>query len=798
MACRTILIVFYVLSLAIFLPSSSSKSDTLNRGSSLSVEKQGDVLTSPNGIFSAGFFPVGSNAYCFAIWYNDASHNNNRTVVWMANRDQPVNGKGSKLKLLKTGNLVLTDGGRIIAWATGTASLSPLKLRLHNSGNMALRAKDGVLLWQSFDSPTDTILTNQPLTRYAKLVSSRSQNNFSSGFYKLFFDNDNVLRMIFDNINLSSVYWPSPWVLPWDAGRSTYNNSKYAWLDPFGYFNSSDKFYFMSDDYGSKIQRRLRLDHDGNIRLYSSKNLGESWVVSWQAFSNPCQIHGICGRNSLCVYDRSFGRRCSCLPGYKMQNHSDWSYGCEPEFNLSCEKNESRFEKIWYTEFYGYDLGYFPNYTFKDCEDRCLERCDCKGFQYTLSADKGFRCYPKTRLVNGHQIPSFTGDVYLRLPKNYSPSAHEEFHLSCSNLVKSLDRIYNKNRANNTVRFILWFATGMGGLEIISILFIWCSLIRTRRDSGGDMRDYLLASTGFKRFSFAELKKATRAFSQEIGRGSGGVVYKAVLSDARVAAVKRLSEACQGEAEFLAEVNTIGRLNHMNLIEMWGYCAEGKHRLLVYEYLEHGSLKDNLSRNVLDWKKRFEIAVGTAKGLAYLHEECLEWILHCDVKPHNILLGSDYQPKVADFGLSKLLKRDELSDPTFSRIRGTRGYMAPEWVTNQSITSKADVYSYGIVVLEILTGKSPTTCVQAIEGAEETVQRGLVKWVKETAIDGSNKTMSSSSVETIMDPSLAGEYDAEKMVILLRVALECVKEDKQARPTMSQVVKMLLHYENYH
>ena len=129
-----------------------------------------------------------------------------------------------------------------------------------------------------------------------------------------------------------------------------------------------------------------------------------------------------------------------------------------------------------------------------------------------------------------------------------------------------------------------------------------------------------------------------------IGQGAGGIVYKGVLPDQRVAAIKRLNEADQGEAEFLAEVNTIGMLNHMYLIEMWGYCVEGKHKLLVYEYMGHGSLAENLiSSNALDWKKRFEIAVGTAKGLAYLHEECLEWVLHCDVKPQNILLDSNFQ-----------------------------------------------------------------------------------------------------------------------------------------------------------
>ncbi|KAK8492561.1 hypothetical protein V6N13_054032 [Hibiscus sabdariffa] len=185
------------------------------------------------------------------------------------------------------------------------------------------------------------------------------------------------------------------------------------------------------------------------------------------------------------------------------------------------------------------------------------------------------------------------------------------------------------------------------------------------------------------------------------------MVFKATLSDGRFAAIKRLVDAYQGEAEFLAEVNTIGKLNHMNLTTMWGYCAEGKHRLLVYEYMEHGSLAENLSFKALDWKKRFNIAVGTARGLAYLHEECLEWVLHCDIKPHNILIDSNFQPKVSDFGLSWMLNRDDVKHSQVSRIRGTRGYMAPEWVSNFPITSKVDVYSYGAVLLELVTGRSP-------------------------------------------------------------------------------------------
>ena len=320
------------------------------------------------------------------------------------------------------------------------------------------------------------------------------------------------------------------------------------------------------------------------------------------------------------------------------------------------------------------------------------------------------------------------------------------------------------------------------------IFVVWCFLIRSRQKSGEDQHGHQLAAVGFRKFSYSELKEATKGFSQEIGRGAGGVVYKGLLSDQRLAAVKKLNEAKQGEGEFLAEVSIIGRLNHMNLIEMWGYCIEGKHRLLVYEYMEKGSLADNLPSNTLDLSKRYNIALGMARGLAYLHEECLEWILHCDIKPQNILLDSNYQPKVADFGLSKLLNRDNLNNSSFSMIRGTRGYMAPEWVFNLEITSKVDVYSYGIVLLQMITGRNPTMDIQAIDG-EEAYNVRLVTWVRE-------KMKRAPSVEQIIDPAIGLNYDVSKMEILVKVALDCVQEDKDARPTMSKVVEMLHNHES--
>jgi hypothetical protein len=545
--------------------------------------------------------------------------------------------------------------------------------------------------------------------------------------------------------------------------------------------------------------RRLTVDPDGNLRLYSLQetNEGRYWVVTWQAMPRPCQIHGICGPNSVCSYDHASGRRCSCLQGFKMKNLTDWSYGCEPEFSISCNHNDGySFVQHAAVEFYGSDIASLPNVTLQHCEERCLLRCDCKGFQYRIIPEEGvYYCFPKFMLLNGQITPDFGGDLYLRLPKaglSHNKAPDNKSRLECSGEVpKQVRRTYE----NEKVMLLLWFATAVGGAEVTCVLLVLFFLFRTDKHSDPNEQGYLL-TTRFRRFTFAELRKATRGFNEVIGRGAGGTVYKGVLPDQRVCAIKRLNEANQGEAEFLAEVNTIGRLNHMNLIDIWGYCVEGKHRLLVYEYMEHGSLAENLTSNALDWEKRFEIAVGTAKGLAYLHEECLEWVLHCDVKPHNILLDSDYQPKVADFGLSKLLNRGELHHSSFSKMRGTRGYMAPEWLYNLPITSKVDVYSYGIVVLEMVTGKSPTGMHSSNSGRARENTR-LVTLVREKMnnINGNSTSVNESWIEELVDPRLTGKYDHAKMELLVKVALQCVAEDKDNRPTMSQVVEMLLCHE---
>ena len=250
----------------------------------------------------------------------------------------------------------------------------------------------------------------------------------------------NYTAKFYNGPEISSIYWPDPWLASWEAGRNSYNNSRIAVLNSLGNFSSSDGFNFMSSDYGAVLHRRLTVDYDGNIRLYSWEEERQTWVVSWQAIQTPCNIHFACGANSLCSYAVSSGRKCSCLPGYKMKNCTDWAYGCEPEFDLSCDKNEFGFMLLSYVEFYGYDYGFHPNYTFDQCWDLCLQLCNCKAFQYSFKKDTGFStCYLKTLLLNGYQLPSFSGDLFLKVPQNNILSYAkpiEEFNLNCSSKVQ--------------------------------------------------------------------------------------------------------------------------------------------------------------------------------------------------------------------------------------------------------------------------------------------------------------------------------------------------------------------------
>jgi serine/threonine protein kinase len=231
----------------------------------------------------------------------------------------------------------------------------------------------------------------------------------------------------------------------------------------------------------------------------------------------------------------------------------------------------------------------------------------------------------------------------------------------------------------------------------------------------------------------------------------------------------------------------------MNLVRMWGFCSDRGHRLLVYEYIENGSLDRHLfPPNFLGWEERFKVALGTAKGLAYHHHECLEWVIHCDVKPENILLDSEFEAKIADFGLAKLSQRGSPSSG-FSRIRGTKGYMAPEWASTLPITAKVDVYSYGVVILEMVKGIRFSSWV--VNNSTEEQEPELTRFVR--IVKGNIQCREDDSwIEKIVDPRLGGQFSRRQAATMVEIGISCVEEDRNKRPAMASVLQLLLECED--
>lgn len=324
-------------------------------------------------------------------------------------------------------------------------------------------------------------------------------------------------------------------------------------------------------------------------------------------------------------------------------------------------------------------------------------------------------------------------------------------------------------------------------MRIFDCLAMGCSFIDALRsckgkNSRGQTQAEGIPTSNVRLFSYNSLRSATDNFRplNKIGGGGFGVVYKGVLRDGIQVAVKCLSaESKQGINEFLTEINMISIIRHPNLVELIGCCVEGTNRILVYEYLENNSLESALlgskSRHVsLDWPKRAAICMGTASGLAFLHEEAEPHIVHRDIKASNILLDANFRPKIGDFGLAKLFPDNVTHVST--RVAGTMGYLAPEYALLGQLTKKADVYSFGVLILEIISGRSSS---KAAFGEELLV---LVEWTWKLREEG--------RLLEIVDPEMTG-YPESKVVRFIIVALFCTQAASNQRPTMKQVVDML-------
>lgn len=679
--------------------------------------------------------------------------------------------------MASSGSLIITRSGELrLINSTGGQNLWPVSGT--NGSELTLQASGKLVYgnWDSFSIPTNTFLPNQPING-STLVTKNGKFKFETK--KLVFVPEN------------DTYWTSV------------VNQNFLILDDFGNILQENNLKYYSSDYGEKKLRRLTLDEDGNLRLYSYyPSLGQ-WITGWQALFQLCTIHGTCGANSICMFNvTDLSTSCICPPGYKRGPNDS----CELKKPIM---GDSKFLGLDFVNFTGV-LNHTDIKTrnFSTCQARCLSNPKCLGFLFKYDGTN--YCVPLEKLSFGYWSPGTEAVMYLRVDKS---EEDESNFTGMTNLMETTCPVrislpLPPEESTTTTRNIAIISTLFAAELLSGVFFFWTFLKKyiKYRDMARTFGLEVMPSGGPKRFSYAELKVATKGFTNPIGKGGFGVVYRGELSDGRVVAVKSLKNIAGGDADFWAEVTIIARMHHLNLVRLWGFCAEKGSRILVYEYVPNGSLDEFLFQTVevaessemeeetveivgskkkpiLDWNIRYRIALGVARAIAYLHEECLEWVLHCDIKPENILLGDDFCPKVSDFGLAKLKKKEDMM--SVSRMRGTPGYMAPEWTRPDPITSKADVYSFGLVLLEIVSGSR--NFVQ-LDPKVESHQWFFPRW----AFD---KVFKEMNVEDILDHRIKHNYDSREHFDMInrmvKTAMWCLQDRPDMRPSMGKVAKML-------
>ncbi|GMJ13028.1 hypothetical protein like AT2G19130 [Hibiscus trionum] len=737
--------------------------DTISANQSLSGDQ---TIVSSGGNFVLGFFsPGNSSNYYIGIWYGKISE---QTSVWVANRETPVRDiRSSELKI-SDGNLVLINGSGVEIWSTDirTSNSSSVVAVLEDTGNLVLRdgPNSSAPLWQSIDHPTHTWLPggklslNKRTNRSQLLTSWKNSEDPAPGLYSLELDpagtNSYIIRW-----NRTRQYWSSG---PWDEQSRIFRDvpeMRLNYIYNFSFHSNENESYFTYSLYTTETISRFIMDYSGQIKQLSWLESSRQWNLFWSQPRQQCQVYAFCGAFGSCTEGGL--PFCSCLSGFHVKSETNWnlsdfSDGCERTTRLQCEEDPGRVtgKTDKFRESPNVRLPESARSmsaeSMSECESSCLEYCNCTAYAYDSD---GCRIW-MTELLD---LQQFSGDgsngrsrtIYIRLAASEFP-----------------------NSSNNN-GIIIGAVAGSVGLVLCLVVF---GILRWRRQRmiNPKVEGSLLA------FGYRDLQSATKNFSEKLGGGGFGSVFKGTLPDSSIIAVKQLESINQGEKQFRSEVSTIGTVQHVNLVRLRGFCSDGTRKLLVYDYMPNGSLDANLfheeNSKALAWKTRYQIALGTARGLTYLHEKCRDCIIHCDIKPENILLDAELCPKVADFGLAKIIGRD------FSRVlttmRGTRGYLAPEWISGVAITAKADVYSYGMMLFEIVSGRRNSE--QCEEGKVRFFPTSVARVITE---DG--------DVLSLLDPRLNGDAPVDELSRMCKVACWCVQDDETHRPSMGQVVQIL-------
>ncbi|XP_015897133.3 G-type lectin S-receptor-like serine/threonine-protein kinase At4g27290 isoform X1 [Ziziphus jujuba] len=523
----------------------------------------------------------------------------------------------------------------------------------------------------------------------------------------------------------------------------------------------------------------LRDGEDGNSGTflwqsfdYTSDTLGLSarWV-SVSASEDICDNYGLCGPYGVCTISDPIA--CKCLKGFKPISPETWEQGeyrqgCERNETLKCQNNNGFIKYVglklpdtkngWVSQ--GMDM--------KECKAKCSSNCSCIAFASSDAKEDSACSLWFSDLIDIRRLLNGGGqDLYVRMPAS-------------------------ELETNNGVKVKI-------AAIIIAVVSIVCGLLlsayyiqRNRKISKEKIDIY--GTTGQTNegqeedlelpwYNLSTIASATDNFSfnNKLGQGGFGTVYRGALMDGQEIAVKRLSQnSGQGPNEFKNEVILIAKLQHRNLVRLLGYCIQGEEKLLIYEYMPNQSLDfyifDQAHGKLLDWRKRFNIILGVARGLLYLHEDSRLRIIHRDLKASNVLLDKDMNPKISDFGMARTFGGDQTEGVT-RRVAGTLGYMAPEYAIDGQFSVKSDVFSFGILMLEIVSGKK---------------NRGLYRLDDNLNLVGyAWKLWEEERSQELIDECFKDSRNLSEVLRCIHVSLLCVQQLPEDRPSMSTLILML-------
>lgn len=708
--------------------------------------------------------------------------------MWVANRDDPLANSSGVLRIINQ-SIGLFDESKNLVWSSNQTKATNPVAQLQDSGNFVLKEAGRIeILWQSFDYPTDTLLPQMKLgwdlrTGFERhLTSWKSTDDPSTGDYSIKLDFHGFPEGFLWNKQVRK-YRGGPW-----------NGVRFSGVPEmkpiaginFGFVVDQDhEVYYSFFIENKSLFSRLIVSPNGFLQRFTWIQEKQIWNQFWYAPKDQCDNYRECGPFGIC--DTNASPVCQCMRGFKPKDPQAWSLrdgsgGCLRKTKLQC--SEDKFFHLkniklpeTATSFVDYHM------TLKDCEAFCLRNCSCTAYANT-NITSGTGCVTWTgELIDMRRYAEGGQDLYVRLAASDIGDGVNATPLIIGVTVGSAILILG------LVACFVWKRKTLLGRQIRKTepkghhersqdLLLNQVVISREGDYSAEKTDDLELPL----FDFETVVRATDNFSDynKLGQGGFGIVYKGGLVEGQEIAVKRLSRnSGQGVEEFKNEVKLIARLQHRNLVRLLGCCIEMNEKMLIYEYMENRSLDSvifNKARSsMLNWQRRFNIICGIARGLLYLHQDSRFRIIHRDLKASNILLDKEMTPKISDFGMARIFGGDQTEANT-KRVVGTYGYMSPEYAMDGLFSVKSDVFSFGVLLLEIVSGK------KNIGFYHSDSELNLLGHVWRFWKEGKGLELIDSSMD---------DYPANEVLRCIHVGLLCVQENAEERPTMASVVLML-------